>query len=323
MESLHTRNTLSPADSYISFSLTINAQVAAKKTILDDLLPLLQPAQAELYEDVALVEVADVTQLVELAANPKIRRFLIARPSEYHRRLFVLRTGISLLAGSANAIDVLAAGVKGHRLSEQYLILPKTAGRKLGSVRICRGNDGVRAGRTAEDGVLKGVDGLHGVAFARLGQFADKVSDDWRISAESVRRARERGITAEQILDWLRAFLLEDIPSLLETMIRNWAGGARLFLGPLLMLQITQRQACAAVLKSSRVQPFLIGHIPPDWFLVHPNKKKELERLLTELGFTITGAYRLAPPVDAVPTPAPASKKRAARRKKRTEEWDE
>lgn len=49
---------------------------------LDDLLPLLEPRQRELHANVAVVEVADVTQLVELAANPKIRRYLLARLSD-------------------------------------------------------------------------------------------------------------------------------------------------------------------------------------------------------------------------------------------------
>lgn len=53
-----------------------------RTTILDDLLPLLQPQQLELHEHAALLEVADMMQLAELAANPKIRRYLLARLSD-------------------------------------------------------------------------------------------------------------------------------------------------------------------------------------------------------------------------------------------------
>jgi hypothetical protein len=51
-------------------------------TVLDDLLPLLQVRRPELYENVAVLEVADLPQLLELAANPKIRRYLLARLSD-------------------------------------------------------------------------------------------------------------------------------------------------------------------------------------------------------------------------------------------------
>jgi hypothetical protein len=50
--------------------------------VLDDLLPLLTPHRPELHEHVTLLEAADLAQLVELAANPKIRRYLLARLSD-------------------------------------------------------------------------------------------------------------------------------------------------------------------------------------------------------------------------------------------------
>jgi hypothetical protein len=50
--------------------------------MLDELLPLLEPPRGELHLHAAVVEVSDSTQLVELAANPKIRRYLLARLSD-------------------------------------------------------------------------------------------------------------------------------------------------------------------------------------------------------------------------------------------------
>ena len=49
---------------------------------LDALLPLLRPEGAELHVSAAVVEVADPAQLAELAADPRIRRFLLARLSD-------------------------------------------------------------------------------------------------------------------------------------------------------------------------------------------------------------------------------------------------
>jgi hypothetical protein len=51
-------------------------------TILDDLLPLLEARQAELHEHIAVLEVAEPAQLVELASRPRIRKFLLARLSD-------------------------------------------------------------------------------------------------------------------------------------------------------------------------------------------------------------------------------------------------
>jgi hypothetical protein len=50
--------------------------------ILDSLLPLLQPDGPELHLNAAVLEVAEPAQLAELAADPRIRRYLLARLSD-------------------------------------------------------------------------------------------------------------------------------------------------------------------------------------------------------------------------------------------------
>jgi hypothetical protein len=50
--------------------------------ILDSLLPLLQPDGPELHFNAAVLEVAEPAQLAELAADPRIRRYLLARLSD-------------------------------------------------------------------------------------------------------------------------------------------------------------------------------------------------------------------------------------------------
>lgn len=49
---------------------------------LDRLLPLLESASPELHRNAAVLEVADSALLAELAANPKIGRYLPARLSD-------------------------------------------------------------------------------------------------------------------------------------------------------------------------------------------------------------------------------------------------
>ena len=50
--------------------------------MLDDLLPLLAPQRSELHLHAALLQVTDAAQMVEMAANPKVRRYLLARLSD-------------------------------------------------------------------------------------------------------------------------------------------------------------------------------------------------------------------------------------------------
>jgi len=53
-----------------------------RSNILDSLLPLLKPDCRELHFNAAILEVADPTQLAELASDPRIRRYLLARLSD-------------------------------------------------------------------------------------------------------------------------------------------------------------------------------------------------------------------------------------------------
>ena len=49
---------------------------------LDELLPLLRGARAEVHRNVAVLEVADAARMVEFAADPKVRRHLLGRLSD-------------------------------------------------------------------------------------------------------------------------------------------------------------------------------------------------------------------------------------------------
>jgi hypothetical protein len=56
--------------------------VSDRTPILDTLLPRLHPHRPEVHEHAAVLEVAEPAQLLELAANPKVRRYLLARLSD-------------------------------------------------------------------------------------------------------------------------------------------------------------------------------------------------------------------------------------------------
>ena len=52
------------------------------RTTMDSLLPLLEPEQNELHLNATVLEVDEAAQLAELAADGKIRRFLLGRLSD-------------------------------------------------------------------------------------------------------------------------------------------------------------------------------------------------------------------------------------------------
>ncbi len=56
--------------------------MALKSQVLDNLLPLLEPRLTALHENIAVLEVNNIAQMAELAANPKVRRYLLARLSD-------------------------------------------------------------------------------------------------------------------------------------------------------------------------------------------------------------------------------------------------
>jgi hypothetical protein len=62
-------------------NLETHAMPSPRET-LDRLLPLLQPLDRELHLHAAVLEVSDMSQLAELAADPKTRRYLLARLSD-------------------------------------------------------------------------------------------------------------------------------------------------------------------------------------------------------------------------------------------------
>ena len=49
---------------------------------LDSLLPLLHSEQREIHVNATILEVSEMSQLIELAADPKVRRYFLARLSD-------------------------------------------------------------------------------------------------------------------------------------------------------------------------------------------------------------------------------------------------
>jgi hypothetical protein len=56
--------------------------VSDRTLLLDTLLPRLHPDRPEVHEHATVLEAVEPAQLLELAANPKVRRYLLARLSD-------------------------------------------------------------------------------------------------------------------------------------------------------------------------------------------------------------------------------------------------
>ncbi len=165
---------------------------------------------------------------------------------------------------------------------------------------------------TADERGLIHVDQGDSVSFVRLARIAERTPDGWRITEKSMAGARQKGMSAEQVLACLREHLIHGIPPLLETAIRNWMRRGSAFFGKLLLFRVVDPQACAALLTSGAFRPFVARYIPPDWFIIHDDKAAEARRLLRELGFALRDDCDFAAPVETVPLSEPNAKAREA-----------
>jgi Helicase conserved C-terminal domain len=209
------------------------------------------------------------------------------------REALAFRTDIALSAGPPGSAGPLAGMAKARPVADSFVLLPPTATRGLKGSLIRDHHAFARpAWQVDAEGRVRVTDAADSVCLARLAQFADPEGKHWVITAASVGRARERGIPAEQIFGWLSDHLSHELPPILKTAICNWSSPAEAFVGELVMLQVDQPQAYEMVRDSPRFQPLLLSAFPPDWFVVRPEKRQELERLLTELGFAVGTSWK-------------------------------
>jgi hypothetical protein len=199
------------------------------------------------------------------------------------REALVLRTGVVLAVHPPGQDNSLPAG---ERLGDRAMLLSAKALRNLKSVP--RRDHRTRSRpvlSVAEDGRVSGIAEADALTLARLSQFAEQDAAGWIITADSVRRARDRNMPVGLVMYWLTEEHTGEVPALVETAIHNWYRPASVFLGEVVLLQVPQPEAAAMIRESPRFQPLLLGHVPPNWFLVRPERRETLERLLEELGF--------------------------------------
>jgi len=208
------------------------------------------------------------------------------------REALVVRTGVSLL--------FVRDGQTHHGRAvgrHVFLTSPGVAGKEAKELGVgTESKVPERDWTLDEHGVVSPRAPLSITGGARLRRIARLTEGTWRITAESVRGARERGISADQILDWLAAHASDQVPPVLAMAIRNWANGrGKAFLGRVVLLQVSDPKAFDALRRSTRFRPFLRGILAPDAFVLTEEGPKEAARLLRDLGLSLDAECRLGP----------------------------
>jgi len=224
------------------------------------------------------------------------------------RAAIVVRLGVTL------ATIVPGENIPGRQVGEGFVVLsPRGAGPRAKELQVqVETAAPSKTWRVDENGTVTVGAPPSLVGAARLRRIANQSGTTWRMTADSVGAARERGITAGQIWEWLDAHARHEIPALLRAAIRNWAGTRqRVFLGELVVLRIADTKAYQALRDSARVHPLIEGTLPPDCLVVRADGRAELEALLVALGFTIDAS-------GVVPREGPATVKAPRPRVKRS-----
>jgi len=208
------------------------------------------------------------------------------------RDALVVREAVALGVGLPEG----QLAVRGRAVGAGYVVA-SARGASKGANELGIGTEPVPAARTwqvdehgvVSAGVLPSLVGL-----ARLRRFAIQSGSCWQITQDSVRRARELGISVDQILGWLREHVSHGAPPLLANAIRNWAGGrGKVFLGEVVLLQVNDPMSFDALRRSRRLQPLLKGTLAGGCLVVAAEKRGEVAKILAELGFSLDAACRL------------------------------
>ncbi len=229
------------------------------------------------------------------------------------RDALVVRSAVAVGANLPKGQDALPSRAVGERF---VVASVRTAGKGSRDLRIAPEPAApIRSWKIDDHGVISLGEPMSLIGGARLRRFAVFEGGTWRITPDSVRAARDLGIASEQILEWLSAHLSRELPAVMATAIKNWAGvGGKAFLGDLVVLQVSDPKAYEALRASERLRPFLKGVLPGDCFVVAADKRDQLSELLRELGFALDAACKLE--AIALPaTPISLSQSRTALRR--------
>lgn len=121
---------------------------------------------------------------------------------------------------------------------------------------------------------------------ARFARWEDAGSDAYRyrITPESLEKARKQGLVVGQLVALLRKFALTVPPSLVKAMERWEVRGTEARIQPLLVLRVSSPEMLQ-VIRQSRAARFLGELLGPTAVAIHANAAEKLLAVLAELGY--------------------------------------
>ena len=209
------------------------------------------------------------------------------------REAVVVRSSVSLAAGLPDG----QSSIRGRSVGKSLVVASsRAAGKGAKDLGIAVESEAMcRDWKVDEHGTVSLGKTVSFVGKARLRRFAEPLDGRWRITAESMRAARELGISSDQIFGWFTTHMSHEVPPVLATAIRNWAGGrCKAFLDGVVLLQINDLKAFEALRRSERLRPFLKGALAPGCFVVTEEGRKEATKLLRDLGFSLDAECKIA-----------------------------
>ena len=208
------------------------------------------------------------------------------------REGLVLRQGLTLLAfPNRPARDGWLSGNSGTACGEQFVLTAHSAVKqfKKPAVLVDYLGGGRRTFRLDENGVLHTEQPVDLVQKARLSRLFGPDKAGWRLTRNAVLRASAGGMKQVAFKFWLTDLLVTPVPPLLVCALDAWWGKEQPGeLGEALLLHVPDPEQFLALATSPRLRPFLSGSPGPGWLAVRPEARKELRRLLDELGFALS-----------------------------------
>jgi hypothetical protein len=146
-----------------------------------------------------------------------------------------------------------------------------------------------------EQGKIRIQAGYHDLWIAaQLDQWAERVSDGWQLTADSIANAMRSG---KRLADLLRLFATrskKSIPKLLRVALRTWAGeNLNAELSRVLLLRCRDDDVFQALAASQQLRPYLKGRLDKNIVLINDEDFEQVSAILRWVGIQIENQIKV------------------------------
>ncbi len=129
---------------------------------------------------------------------------------------------------------------------------------------------------------------------AQLDQWAERQSDGWQLTADSVAKAVQSGKKLADFLNLLAIRLKESLPKFTHLALQAWAGGdMKAELGKTVALHCRNNEVFQALAASRQLRPYLKGKLTHNTLLVNDADIEQVLAILEWAGVTISGNFEV------------------------------